>query len=135
MSINLLTCVIKHVVHQIKRSTVNSLSMAYMEYWPYGTLCTKNTGHLSFSIWLISLSIVPSISSMILLICVTQKKSDKQRRKITREVKLHKNKHRYREQIHGYQRKRVKWVKMINCMVIDGNSIFGGEHVLGYTEV
>ena len=42
---------------------------------------------------------------------------------------------KYREQIGGYQRgSRVergqKWVKGVNCMVMDGNQTFGGEHTV-----
>ena len=41
------------------------------------------------------------------------------------QTKENKNKHRYREQISGYQRGRVlgvgRWVKGVNCMVLDGN--------------
>lgn len=35
----------------------------------------------------------------------------------------------------GQWGKSLKWVKWINCMVTDGKQIFGGEHVVGYTEV
>ena len=30
---------------------------------------------------------------------------------------------------------RVAWVKGVNCIVIDRNKIFGGEHIVVYTEV
>ena len=30
---------------------------------------------------------------------------------------------------------RAKWVKGVNCIVTNGNYIFGGEHIIGYTEV
>ena len=30
---------------------------------------------------------------------------------------------------------REKWVKEVNCIVMDGNSIFGGTYVVMYTEI
>ena len=41
--------------------------------------------------------------------------------------------HRYREQIGSYQRKiglgeEKKWIKGVNCIVMDGTSTFAGEH-------
>ena len=30
---------------------------------------------------------------------------------------------------------RAKWVKEINCIVMNRNEIFGGEHTVWYTEV
>ena len=30
--------------------------------------------------------------------------------------------------------RKAKWVKGINCMMTDANSIFGGEHAVVYTE-
>ena len=45
--------------------------------------------------------------------------------------------HRYREKTSSYQKERhegrVKWVKRVNCMGMNGNSTFGGEYVV-YTE-
>ena len=32
-------------------------------------------------------------------------------------------------------RARAKWVEGINCVVMHGNKIFGGEYAVGYTEV
>lgn len=30
---------------------------------------------------------------------------------------------------------RMKWVKEVNCMMMDGNCTFGGEHYALYTDV
>lgn len=30
---------------------------------------------------------------------------------------------------------RVKWIQGINCMVMEGNSSFGHEHAIVYTEI
>ena len=31
--------------------------------------------------------------------------------------------------------RREKWVKMVKCMVMDGNKSFGGEYGIVYTEI
>ena len=47
------------------------------------------------------------------------------------------NKNEHRGQSNGYQRGRgrVKWVKKTSHVITDGNSVFHGEHTVGYTEI
>ena len=47
--------------------------------------------------------------------------------------------HRFREQIDGYQKERgsegrAKWTKVVNCLIMEGNQTFDGEHTVVQTE-
>ena len=58
---------------------------------------------------------------------------------IFKNKKEQKQTNRYRGQIGGYQRRKkvgekAKWVKGVNCMVMDRNQPLGSEHTVVYSE-
>ena len=66
---------------------------------------------------------------------------NKETNKINEQTKANKKKHIDTEnrvvvtRAEGAGRRRAKWVKVINCVVMKGNSISGGEHAVVYIEV
>ena len=69
-----------------------------------------------------------------------KKKKERKRNKVSEQCKPHKNTHGYTEnRVVITKRKEVegkmKWIKMIHCIVADWKYIFGDEHTVGSTEV
>ena len=77
----------------------------------------------------ISLSLVGELRSHML--CSQKKNKNKNRNKIKTQRQI--TDWWLEEGKEGCR--RAKWVREVNCMVMNGNKIFGGKHTLVYTEV